>query len=614
MNVLLLKCYDDNSIENKAAGFIDRKKNRTGSSVKVFCVEETVLKKLALIGIDAEILHAFIIPDYQDEANWSKVFDLSDSLHASVGNKDGLNFAGINFLNLEYHIVKYIFSSRLANLLKMVSEQNYTDVILVLTAPYNEWLVDINTSRIKTYKYGNRATSARVLARLLWRRTHQVPVLFGMIKKRFHKPAADKRTSSLVNVSGRPVVLFAVSDAVYARPALRIAEECLKNGMKPSIATGDLTLLPLLQSQNIEYSVRPSFLTSPLVSLSCILKSYPVLIRISRHVKLFFNSESDEFSTGYLCKIALISELPELCREAVAGIVFLERLMVEVRPVIVCVMPQSGLLQQLAFSMTRKRGIPVLACSAAWETNTTVAFRTHLHADRLAASGDKMRKIYLDSGLEPQRVVAAGLAHFDRLFERDRPHDRQILIGCGIDPDKPYLVLATGLITEEDEEEMLVGVIEAVLKIRDMQLVVKVHPREQVEPYQAIVDRYNSPGLHVVKDVDLYALLGDCKILITRFSTVALEAMMIDKPVVIVNISRVSLPVPYVEEGAAVGVYKFEDIEPAILKVLYNEQTGTELKAGRDKFVRAWAGEPDGMASQRIVSLMKEMIGKNTNR
>jgi hypothetical protein len=85
--------------------------------------------------------------------------------------------------------------------------------------------------------------------------------------------------------------------------------------------------------------------------------------------------------------------------------------------------------------------------------------------------------------------------------------------------------------------------------------------------------------------------------------------MMSDKPVVTINLSGEPVPVPYATEGAAIGVYHYQDIEPAILKALYDEETRSRLKVGRDEFVRNWAGEPDGKASQRIVTLMKEMMG-----
>jgi len=84
------------------------------------------------------------------------------------------------------------------------------------------------------------------------------------------------------------------------------------------------------------------------------------------------------------------------------------------------------------------------------------------------------------------------------------------------------------------------------------------------------------------------------------------------KPVITINLSGKSVTVPYAEEGSALGVYKYEDIEPGILKALYDEETRGKLKVARNKFVREWAGEPDGQASQRIVNLMKEMIAAST--
>ena len=141
-----------------------------------------------------------------------------------------------------------------------------------------------------------------------------------------------------------------------------------------------------------------------------------------------------------------------------------------------------------------------------------------------------------------------------------------------------------------------------------MQLVVKVHPAEEIGKYRAITDKYNAVSMHVVKDIDLYALIYHCQLFITQFSTTALEAMMIGKPVITINLSGKPVPVPYSEEGASYGVFKYGDIESAVFKVLYDEEVRLKLKSGRDRFVREWAGEPDGKASQRIVNLMKMMI------
>jgi len=258
--------------------------------------------------------------------------------------------------------------------------------------------------------------------------------------------------------------------------------------------------------------------------------------------------------------------------------------------------------------MKRKNRGLVLACSASWEVDDASSFRRHIHADKLAVLGGKIRDIYLGSGLKPERIVVTGAAHFDQLFNRDMEHDDRELLRCGIDPKDRIVLFATQPSTIREIEDMLSGIISAVRKTEDIQLVVKTHPSEDIRPYQTAIEKYNDFKIHVVRDIELYALISRCELLITKHSTVALEAMMVDKPVVTINLTGQPDPVTYAREGAAIGVYQKDDIKPAILKALNDEETRRQLKAARDIFVRNWAGEPDGKASQRIVNLMKKML------
>ena len=131
---------------------------------------------------------------------------------------------------------------------------------------------------------------------------------------------------------------------------------------------------------------------------------------------------------------------------------------------------------------------------------------------------------------------------------------------------------------------------------------------QRIQPYQRMVEDYGDSRIHVVKDIDLYALLNNCQLLVTGFSTTAVEAMMFDKPVIAVNLSEQPEFLTYATEGAALGVYKYQDIEPAINKALFDEETRNELKQRRDKFVYNYAYKTDGKASHRIVELMKEHL------
>jgi 3-deoxy-D-manno-octulosonic-acid transferase len=91
-------------------------------------------------------------------------------------------------------------------------------------------------------------------------------------------------------------------------------------------------------------------------------------------------------------------------------------------------------------------------------------------------------------------------------------------------------------------------------------------------------------------------------------STTALEAMILDKPVIIVDFIKNPFPTPYTESGAAIGVYKEEDLAPTIEKVLHNQKVQKELKNNRKQFVYEHAYKIDGQASKRVVDLIKLMI------
>ena len=618
MKVIICKCFSDH-LGDKLSRLVAREKSRTGDNFRIFCVAERTRQELDLAGVPSEIFHEFSRPDFEDEATYEIVYRLSDGLHLSADNNDKLSYSGINFLTLEHFPIYYLSAVRLSGLFRRMAKQKCEVLIVVLDREVSSWVGSINTENIRTIEYGKSMFRSKELSHHIM---YQVSALWGsltaVVKTSLKKSTARKQLAAPVNEEQikQPKALFVVSTFLYARPTLAIVEECLRSGLVPWVTTNDRNLTQQWQSLNIDYSVRPSFSTS---IFSIVQHSWTVVrlfCRLRQHINSFFSGGKampglDEFSEAYLCQKTLLTELPQVCYEAISDIMFLEKQVKIIAPDLICLMPHDHFFQQIAWALAKKYNLPTLTCSAAWEIGGSPSFRRHLHSDILATSGPKMRDIYIKDGLEPQRVIATGIAHFDRLiYTRNTEQDKRVLIEHGIDPDARIVVFATDHILFRETEEMLVGVIEAVLKLNAVHLVVKVHPREEVEPYQRLIERYRDSRLKAVRDIDLYALLNNCELLITKLSTVALEAMIIDKPVITINLSGEPVSVPYAEEGAALGVHRYEGIEPAILKALYDKTTQASLKAGRDEFVRNWSGEP-GKTSQKIVALMKKMISQS---
>ena len=149
----------------------------------------------------------------------------------------------------------------------------------------------------------------------------------------------------------------------------------------------------------------------------------------------------------------------------------------------------------------------------------------------------RLKNLYIESGVEPDRIVVTGVAHFDQLFNRNKEQDKQVLAKGGIDPNKMIILVATQYMAFSETERMLTGVINTVLKMKDFQLVVKVHPRDYLGNYKKMAEEYFKSGVRIVRDVDIYALINNCELLITKYSTTALEAIVFDKPVITINFS-----------------------------------------------------------------------------
>jgi CDP-glycerol glycerophosphotransferase (TagB/SpsB family) len=129
----------------------------------------------------------------------------------------------------------------------------------------------------------------------------------------------------------------------------------------------------------------------------------------------------------------------------------------------------------------------------------------------------------------------------------------------------------------------------------EKQLVIKLHPSEKLEEYREIPGMAEQKVI-ICRDVDLYGLLHASELLMTVHSTVALEAMILDKPVITVNLTGKPDVMPYAESGAALGVYRKEDLAPAINKALYDPEVREKMAGKREKFVYDHAYKLDGQA------------------
>ncbi|MGE5531895.1 MAG: hypothetical protein ACM3VW_07270, partial [Bacteroidota bacterium] len=154
-----------------------------------------------------------------------------------------------------------------------------------------------------------------------------------------------------------------------------------------------------------------------------------------------------------------------------------------------------------------------------------------------------------------------------------------------------------------DEHWWLRGVADACRKL-GMRLAIKLHPSEtaaNVKLYESLTKAGDDRVVIVPHGQwPLSELLVACDMMITRDSTVVFEANLLDRPSITVNLSQWDEELPYADGGGAIGVYHYDDIEPAIASLLHDEAVREHLAACRSGFLTAHTGPRDGRATERI--------------
>ena len=206
-------------------------------------------------------------------------------------------------------------------------------------------------------------------------------------------------------------------------------------------------------------------------------------------------------------------------------------------------------------------------------------------------------------------VVITGQPRYDILVAANRVFSREKFCSkLNLNPDRKIVLVATQNLPIPKGEAFLRNILRALKNFPEIQTVIKPHPGEKGEWHKKVVKEEKVSGVVLLsKDSDTLEALYACDLLVTGFSTVITEAIILGKAVVSMHLSKSEDPTPYYKE-ATLRVYREEDLAPAIRKALFDEKTRKKLKKARKKFISKHAYKQDGKSTERVVGLIEEMI------
>ncbi|HET7747210.1 MAG TPA: CDP-glycerol glycerophosphotransferase family protein [Vicinamibacteria bacterium] len=295
-----------------------------------------------------------------------------------------------------------------------------------------------------------------------------------------------------------------------------------------------------------------------------------------------------------------------------------------VRPAVVVLYAESSGWGRAAIAACRAQGVPTVAIQHGILYPTYFSYRHEPDEaacplpDRTAVFGEAARRFLVQhGGYRPETLVTTGSPRFDQLLEKAQALDRGALRAAyGVLGEERLVVVASRFRGIRETHRSIGSAFPGLVRAIDAlgaRAVVKPHPAEPGEAYEEAARRLGSTRVRVVSPSDdLVPLLVAADLLVTVESLSAVEALVLGRPVVILN-APTNLRL-LVEQGVALGVPAGHDPTETLRRALFDPGTRNDLDAARARYVTDVAMGADGGATARIAALIEETAARETGR
>ncbi len=228
---------------------------------------------------------------------------------------------------------------------------------------------------------------------------------------------------------------------------------------------------------------------------------------------------------------------------------------------------------------------------------------------KLLVYGPYYKEFLVENGYYPADELAViGNLRYDHFINAKKLSKEAMAEKYCLDQSKPIVLYVGNILPSQSEYEEMTRAVFRAAKELGVFLVVKQHPGETSDAvYHKLA---NETGLNpfITKNASTLELIAASDLIIGAESTLDYEAMILDKPVIVVNLGSRPDSLPFVREGAALGAYKAEDVLPALRNALSDAETKARLAGGMKKLVEAHCHKVDGKSAERAAEIIRGLI------
>jgi hypothetical protein len=267
-----------------------------------------------------------------------------------------------------------------------------------------------------------------------------------------------------------------------------------------------------------------------------------------------------------------------------------------------------------------RQGVPVVVLQHGILTNDMAGMYVLPRTDGTQAVwGEYYRQWHLSRGKQADSQVVTGFSRHDNLLnmpplDRDRLCER-----FGLDSRREVVLVATewfqgvsSRYTIEHQERYIRMALKTLKACDDVQTVVKLHPGHQAKYRKIVSEIAAQEGAKVIIAGDsLWDLIRLSSFVIVSVSSVSVEALILGRPVISLDLVDGKDISGLVQDGLAMGASDEAGLERAIRKCLKDPESCVAPDGRREELLLPFTGSLDGQSSRRVAELIETMATRS---
>jgi hypothetical protein len=235
--------------------------------------------------------------------------------------------------------------------------------------------------------------------------------------------------------------------------------------------------------------------------------------------------------------------------------------------------------------------------------------------DHFCLFGEAAKRDLINKGVSDKQLVVTGAPYLDHFRNNETGIHPVLKSKLSLTDEKPYFLIAMsgpGHSTSFAHFQLLLETIfNTAQQFPSIQWVLKLHRKDKIENYQKIIQKFNNYKINTISNNttgfpnSIFQWLQGATALITGTSTVALEAMSMNIPVVSMDLMSEYQSVDFIELGTTIHVTKSSELPIVVDKLLKSSNSFQSIKLNASNYISDFFHKSQHTASVNIVRLLQ---------